>query len=486
MEGEGMADNSGDLWAVYARISYVRRKTAEGKTTVDTLGVDRQEPPCRDLVERKGGHVARVFVDNDRSAFKGERPDFETMLAWARDGRIKGIAAWDVDRLSRNPDRDNIRIIELAERFGVQLATVTGEYDLATSSGKMMFRIAGAVARRESEHRSERMLLKWDELAEAGVPKGVGKRPFGYARNGLDLDEGEAALLREALERLLDKKQPMHEVIGDWTARGVTAVMGGRFTTTSLRRALCSPRAAGLRQHRGEIVGPARWPAIFTTIERERLLAYFERPERRKQGPPRTYVYSGMLRCGRPGCGAVMVGASVGSGRPMYACKGGPRDPDHRGCGRTWISKGAFEEVMTEAVTLYVCGPKFAEVRARRLAAAAASDPTPGQIERDERELRELATLKGQGRFTIAEWLALRDPIDARIKAAKARLDAKPDLATLLDIPTVEADLRAAWARWTVEERRRALGAVLEHVVINPKGRGRRFDPDRIDPHWRP
>jgi site-specific DNA recombinase len=476
---------AGEHWAVYCRISYVKRKTSEGKTVIDTLGVDRQEPPCREKVERKGGYVAKVFVDNDRSAFKGDRPEFEKMLAWAREGRVKGIAAWDADRLTRDPDRDNARIIELAERYGVQLATVTGEYDLATSSGKMMFRIAGALARRESEHRSERLLLKWDELAEAGLPKGTGKRAFGYRVDGMTLDEGEAALLREAFERLLDRGEPMHEVIRDWTARGVTAVMGGRFTTTSLRRALCSPRAAGLRQHRGEIVGPAKWPAIFTETERERLLGYFSKEERRKQGPPRTYVYSGMLRCGRPGCGAVMVGASVGSGRAMYGCKGGPKDPDHKGCGKTWISKGAFEEVMDETVILYVCGPKFAKVLARRLEAAAADDPTPAQLERDERELRELARLKGEGRFTIAEWLELRDPIEARIKAAKAKLDAKPDLAALLDIPTIEADLRAVWARWTVEEKRRRLATVLDHVVILPKGRGRRFDPDRIDPKWR-
>jgi site-specific DNA recombinase len=100
-------------------------------------------------VARKGGEVVKVFVDNDRSAFKGNRPDFEQMLAWAKGGKVRGIAVWDTDRLSRNPDRDNLRIIELAERYGVELATVCGEYDLSTSAGRMMFRIVGALARRE-------------------------------------------------------------------------------------------------------------------------------------------------------------------------------------------------------------------------------------------------------------------------------------------------------------------------------------------------
>jgi len=118
-----------------------------------------------------------VFVDNDRSAFKGTRPDFEEMLAWAREGRVRGIAVWDCDRLSRNPDRDNLRIIELAERFGVELATVCGEYDLSTSSGRMMIRTAGALARRESEHKAERLMLWNDQRVKDGMPHAGGTRP---------------------------------------------------------------------------------------------------------------------------------------------------------------------------------------------------------------------------------------------------------------------------------------------------------------------
>src|SRR5919201_1731578 len=110
--------------AIYCRISRVR----DGST----LGVDRQEPPTRLLCERLGWKVERVFVDNDLSAYHHKRrPDFEELLAWARDGHIRAIAAWDADRLTRQP-RENEDLIDLAERYGIRLATVTGEYDLAT------------------------------------------------------------------------------------------------------------------------------------------------------------------------------------------------------------------------------------------------------------------------------------------------------------------------------------------------------------------
>lgn len=469
-------------WAIYCRISYVRR-VEDGK--VETLGVDRQEPPSRELIEhRLGGRVARVFIDNDVSAYSGRRrPAYDEMLQWARDGRIAGIAAWHADRLTRRPI-ENEELIDLAERHGVKLATVTGEHDLSTPSGRLQFRLLGNIARYESEHKAERLRLKFDELAEAGLPKGTGKRPFGYERDGMTVREDEAALLMEAAERLL-AGEPMHAVIGDWDARGVTAVMGGSFTTTSLRRALLAPRTAGLRQHRGQILGPAKWPAILTTEQHERLLAHFARPDRKRLGRPRTYLYSGFLRCGRPECGSVMVGASGGANKPMYGCRGGTTDPDHQGCGRTFISKQAFEEVMDEAVIVHLCGPGFARALDRRLAAAAADDPTPAQLDADRRELAKLARLKGEGRVTIQEWLALRDPIQRRIEEAEARLAARPNLKALVDLPMAEADFRAAWARWTVQEKRQRLGAVLDYVVIKAKGRGRRFDPDRIDPHWK-
>jgi site-specific DNA recombinase len=161
--------------------------------------------------------VQRVFVDNDLSAYHHKRrPDFEELLAWAQDGRIRAIAAWDADRLTRQP-RENEDLIDLAEQYGIQLATVTGDYDLATPSGRLHFRIKGAIARHESEHRAERIRLKQHELAHAGQVGGGGTRPFGYLDDRVTphtfgfcllgsrqtVEGGEVQLIREAAERVL-------------------------------------------------------------------------------------------------------------------------------------------------------------------------------------------------------------------------------------------------------------------------------------------
>ena len=94
---------------VYARISRVRVNSHE-----ETLGVERQLPPCRDLCERLGWDIAETYVDNDLSAFSATRRlAYEQMLADARAGVLDVIVAWDADRLTRRPV-ENEALIDLS------------------------------------------------------------------------------------------------------------------------------------------------------------------------------------------------------------------------------------------------------------------------------------------------------------------------------------------------------------------------------------
>lgn len=48
---------------------------------------------------------------------------------------------------------------------------------------------------------------------------------------------------------------------------------GGPWRTPTLAGLLASPRNAGLRQHRGQVIGDAIWEPIVSAETRERLLA---------------------------------------------------------------------------------------------------------------------------------------------------------------------------------------------------------------------
>jgi DNA invertase Pin-like site-specific DNA recombinase len=157
--------------AVYCRISQDRN--GEG------LGVERQREDCEALAERNGWELGDVYTDNDLSAYTGKRrPEYARLCADIEAGTVDVVLAWDPDRLHRSPSELET-FIDLIESSGARVATVnSGEVDLSSASGRMTARVVGAVARHESEHKSERLRRKHVELAENGKVSGGGRRPF--------------------------------------------------------------------------------------------------------------------------------------------------------------------------------------------------------------------------------------------------------------------------------------------------------------------
>src|SRR5262245_33063122 len=139
--------------AIYTRIS--------NDHASDRLGVSRQEQDCRLLCQQRGWEVVSVFEDDDRSAFAGRpRPGYLKMLERLELSDVRAIVAWHPDRLHRSP-LELEDFIDLIERTGATVATVQGgDYDLSMASGRMTARVVGAVARHESEHKSERLRRK--------------------------------------------------------------------------------------------------------------------------------------------------------------------------------------------------------------------------------------------------------------------------------------------------------------------------------------
>src|SRR5829696_5090802 len=188
-------------------------KTATGSAGIYTrisadpnghaLGVQRQEADARKLCETRGWTVAEVFCDNDRSAFsqRKTRPAYQRMLDAIREDKINIVVAWHPDRLHRQT-RELVPFIDLVNAHGVRVETVTaGIYDLSTPSGRMNARIVGSVAEFESEHKGERIRRKLEANAAEGKHHG-GSRPYGWRKDGVTLDQEEAAVVREAAAQL--------------------------------------------------------------------------------------------------------------------------------------------------------------------------------------------------------------------------------------------------------------------------------------------
>lgn len=468
---------------IYVRIS--RDTAGEG------LGVGRQERDCRALVEQRGWGVSRVYVDNDVSAFRSDkpRPEYERLLADVDAGEVDAIVAWHPDRLHRAPIELE-RFIEIIERRGIAVATVTaGDVDLATPDGRLTARITGSVARKESEDKQRRLRRKHLELAQAGKVSGGGPRPFGYETDRVTVREAEADLVREAMTRVL-AGEPLAAIARDWTARGVETVTGAAWSSTAIKAFLVSPRIAGLRAHRGEVTAEAVWPAIVDRASWERVRAILTDPSRRRRGPLTRYLLTGLARCGS--CGTPLVGAPRGQrkgdgARGKYRTASGASVRAYGclkrngGCGRVFILAEAVEDFTRDLVLARFDGRALA--RARRHLESPDEDDAKvvRQIAEDEHKLEALGEDFAEGRLPRTAFLAASQKVQARIDAARASLVAGQHSRALDGL----VDLRTEWAGLDDTRQRAVLEAVLAAVHVDPAmGPRNRFDPNRVRPEW--
>jgi site-specific DNA recombinase len=459
--------------AIYARISSDPGGLA--------AGVTRQIEDCRAFAERRCWLVADVYVDNDTSAYSGKkRREYERMLDDLASGIRDAVIVYHLDRLHRRP-RELEDFLDLCDRTGIRdLACVTGEIDLGTHDGRFHARILGAVARKESDDKSRRLTRKHLELAQAGKVSGGGTRPYGYAKDRLAVVPDEAAVIKEMAERLL-AGDSLRSIAANLNDRDVPTVTGREWTTHSVRQLLYSARISGQREHDGQIIAKAAWPAIIKPAQTTRIRAMLNDPDRRTNRVARKYLLAGLLRCGN--CGATMVSRPRTDGRGRYVCS---RDPGRNGCGGTFILADEVDAFIAAAVVRRLDTPRLAASMRRR----AADDPAMASViqalDRDQQQLDELAASYGEKEISHREWLAARAPIQARIKTANATLNRGQRTSALTGILGRPEGIGATYTALPLARQQAVVKAVLNYAAIGPAVRGRnQFDAHRISPAWR-
>jgi DNA invertase Pin-like site-specific DNA recombinase len=449
------------------------------------LGVVRQEDLCRKLAADKGWPVVGVYTDNDLSAYAGApRPGYGQLIEDLESGVVDAVLVVDQDRLTRYP-RELEDFIIRADRLGIALANVSGEIDLGTSDGRFQARIMGAVARQESEKKSERLKRQRDQQARMGLPAG-GRRRFGYRfdrddqrRAALTVISEEAEIVRDAANRYLGGES-LRMIASDFNVRGVSTVTGAPWRVTTLKTLLTGPQLAGLRVHHGEIVGDAAWEAILDRSTWEQIRAKIGNPRQTQSGRPPAYLLTSMLRCGR--CGATLHSSRRADGSRRYMCNRGAAEGP---CGRTSVTAGPLEDEVTEQLLGALGGPSLWQVIDR------SDDVDAQKITRqlisDEESLEQLARDHYVERvISRREFLAAREALEQRIEQNRSALKVPVSRAALAGLPGTLDELRLTWVALDVDRQRAILDAVVEEIVIKPGKPGRRhFDPARIEVHWR-
>jgi DNA invertase Pin-like site-specific DNA recombinase len=458
--------------AVYARIS----SDIEGSG----LGVKRQVEDCRRLAASLGWIVAEEYIDNDLSVYSGKaQPAYQRMLDDLRDGLRDAVIVYHVDRLTRRAVEleDFVTAVDTAKVRQVRF--VVGDMDLGTGDGLMIARMLGAMAAHESATKSRRVRRKMEQNAVAGLPHGGWHRPFGYDEDKVTVRADEAAVIRTLVARFL-AGESLRSLAVWLDSEGVRTVSGKEWRTPTLRAMLTSGRIAGLREHRGVVVGSGIWEPIISEHDHRRVLTRMAERKVTGRRTPQRYLLSGLLRCGK--CGNVLYSSPRKTTRRNVCLSG----PDHGGCGQLAVVADPLERLIADAVIYRLDTPALADALAGKAAKDEQGAAVAERLSADQAQLDELAQVYAAGDITMREWISARKPIQERVRDAERRLSRATRTDALHGLVGNGDALRTQWAGLNLDRQHAIVCAILDHAVIAPGTHGARaLDRDRVQPVWR-
>ncbi|HSO53937.1 MAG TPA: recombinase family protein [Actinomycetes bacterium] len=459
--------------AIYVRIS--EDKTGAG------LGIERQEADCRALAGRLGWDVVEpIYSDNDVSAYSGKpRPGYRRLLADLRTGVADAVLCWHTDRLHRSPVELE-EYIEVCQPREIPTQTVkAGPLDLATPSGRLMARQLGAYARFESEHHSDRAKRARLQAATDGRWLG-GLRPFGYGADGMTLIEAEAEAIRWMAAEVLAGNS-LRSIARKLNAEGTFTSQGRPWTPRAVALLLQRPRNAGLSQHQGEPIGPARWPAILDSDTWRGVVAVLGDPARNTTtSRARRWLLSGLALCGVCGKPVRSGGVAVRGDRrvPSYTCPAGH-------VRRNAVELDDYVEVV---VVERLSQPDAAELLAPDQTGDVAA--LHAQDAGLRARLDELGRLYGDGvidALQLASGTAAIRTQREQVTASLAAASRSGVLQGVADAP----DPSTVWEGLDLSRRRAIVDVLLEVTILRTKRGGARrkgetsFDPASVAIEWK-
>jgi DNA invertase Pin-like site-specific DNA recombinase len=459
--------------AVYLRIS--------SDPSGQQLGVGRQREDCAKLCQGKGWTPVE-YLDNDVSASNGKRrPGYEKMLTDIESGAVGAVVAWDLDRLHRRPIELE-RFMELADTHRLALATVSGDVNLSTPQGRLTARLKGDVAAHEIEQMKARMRRKHQQKAEQGLPNW--RRAFGYDGDTRQPDPVSAPLVKQAYAAVLAGAS-LADICRLWNDAEAFTRNGLPWTAPQVSNFLRKPRNAGLRSrtHDGEteIVGKGTWPPLVDESTWRAAQAVLNAPGRAPgRKTVRKHLLTGVLQCGKPGCGHYLSGHVTIQGVRAYTCKQ---------CRGVSIRAEHVQPLLYGVVAGRLAKPDAIDLLKAEIHDQAQAEAIRVELNSLYGELENIGVERGEGLLTGKQAKIATDVINTKIKAAERRQQDTERLRVFADLPLGEPEVAEAVKKLS-PDRFRAVLDVLMVVSVAPVGKGHRangerFDPERVQVVWR-
>ena len=466
------------LCAIYAR------KSSEEGLEQSFNSLDAQRESCENYIasQRSEGWIAipERYEDGGISGGTMERPALKRLISDIQSGRVHCVLVYKLDRLSRSL-RDFLNIMELLEKHGVGLVSVTQSFNTANSSGRLMVNLLLAFAQFEREIGGERTRDKIALSRRKGEWTG-GRPVLGYdiGPGGLVLNPQEAAQVRQifgwylelrSVDAVLQRVHTAGITNKVWVTKKGTTKGGANFSKSSVWGILTNPLFIGRVPHKGKTyVGKHAGIVEESVFDRgQQILAENARCSTNVTRNTTGGLLKGLLICGgADGCGCgrplghTFTTAATGKQHRYYICKSGSAR-----CKAARIPAEDLEAFVIKQVRESLDVPTLATLvldiareetmtRVRDLEARAA------HLRGDLRLAEEGSAMSPQGNvFTLNKEIAA---VERELGLARE---------SLVDREAVEAGLLSfdpLWANLNPSERQKLLGLLIERLDLDVKG----------------
>ena len=160
------------------------------------------------------------YEDKGLSGYYSDRPDFQRLLRDIEMGKIKAVACYKLDRISRKTS-DLMRLLEYFERHDVTLLVCSNNINTQISTSKIIIQVLAIIAEFERDILTERIQDNLMELAKDGRWLG-GKTPTGFSSERVTTGSGKNKSAVSFLVTVLQEKTLVQEIYSTfWELRSL-------------------------------------------------------------------------------------------------------------------------------------------------------------------------------------------------------------------------------------------------------------------------
>ena len=492
----------GQRAAIYARVSD-KSQDGEDKTSISEQ-ISDMEAHC----QRRGLTITARYQEVGRGWSKN-RPEFQRMLADAKQGRFDTIVCWKSDRLSRGMYPAAV-LMEVIEAYQIELEAVMDAIDMKT------FGLMAAIGKIELDNFRERASMGKRGSAKQGrIP--VNNVPFGYrlgeGRRPL-VEEAEVEIIRRVFQmyvsegmgapaiarQLTAEGVPTPHNVGRWYDRTVTRILGteayrGTWWFGKVRHVATEQGMRRYDRPEDEWVGVPFPPVIDEETWQRAQEAKKQRLTRSGRNTKIFYLLQHLIRCAE--CGYIM---GCQANRRQTVKRDGKSykyelDPPHRyyrcygklnigvKCREhSYIRAERLEELVWGQVKKMLENPGLIVAGIESLNSQADADGVAEEIARAERDLQKVQVeedrairLYVSGKITEAQLDHQRKFITERLETLREKLNEYRARESAQSERRELAERVVEWAEWVgdglddlpQEERREVLRLLLDGATID-------------------